>query len=195
MLTLYDSWTNIKTLAQQNNLLIQYLEMSYLYKVYIAHEQNTYITELWKDTAKVSGIDVAQNDIDKQDFEDNYKDKSTKPVLHIKGSLVAIAPGSDESTTDITFTHATHIVGVTVVGNNSTKIEDYGEFSLVHPNPEIGELIKFGETVYLSNGPSKIDFVVPGKGTRAAANLIYRFYFKAIDTNGRKLAVLLHLKY
>lgn len=73
MFNLYDSWTNIKNIVDNNGAKIQYLECPNLYKISIIHEQNVYITELWIDTSKVSGIDVEQNNIDKQDFEDNYK--------------------------------------------------------------------------------------------------------------------------
>jgi hypothetical protein len=73
---LYDSWTNIKNLVDTNNLPIKYLETDDLYKISVIYEQHTYNTELWINTNKVSGIDVSQNNIDRQDFEDNYKNNS-----------------------------------------------------------------------------------------------------------------------
>lgn len=77
MLTLYKTWTEIKNTADTYGTKIQYLESPDLYKVYVIYEQNMYIVELWKNTNKIKGIDINQNNIDKQDFEDNYKDSIT----------------------------------------------------------------------------------------------------------------------
>lgn len=93
MPTLYDSWPNIRTIAQQNDVTIRFFESTNLYKIYILHAQNMHIVELWKDTSKVKGIDVAQNDIDVADFETNFKNVSEglfndSPVLDIQSQTV-----------------------------------------------------------------------------------------------------------
>ena len=44
MITLYDSWTNIKNLINTNSLNLQYLESPMVYKISVVHEQNMYIT-------------------------------------------------------------------------------------------------------------------------------------------------------
>lgn len=73
---LYDTWTNIKVLIDTHNLPIDYLESNDLYKISISYEQNIYNTELWINTDKISGIDLDQNNIDLQDFENNYKNNA-----------------------------------------------------------------------------------------------------------------------
>ncbi|KKM84972.1 hypothetical protein LCGC14_1293780 [marine sediment metagenome] len=73
MLTLYDTWTNIKNIANTYNVKISYLETPDLYKIYLIHDQNMYTVELWINIDKIKGIDINQNNIDRQDFEDNYK--------------------------------------------------------------------------------------------------------------------------
>lgn len=77
MLSLYDTWTNIKNILDNNEVVLQYLETPDVYKISVVHEQNNYITELWINTDKVRGIDVTQNNLDRQDFEDNYKNAAS----------------------------------------------------------------------------------------------------------------------
>ena len=76
MLTLYDTWTNIKNIVSVNELKIQYLESMNLYKVWVVYEQNIYIIELWKNTDNIDGIDIEQNNLDLTDFENNYKEQA-----------------------------------------------------------------------------------------------------------------------
>jgi len=70
----YSIWTEFKNLITSKNLLMQYHEFPYHYMIF-ASETSTleYFTEIWKDTSKVEGIDVIQNNIDLVDFETNYK--------------------------------------------------------------------------------------------------------------------------
>lgn len=76
MFTIYETWTKLKTIAIDNSLSIDYLESSDLYNLSVTHEQHIHVTELWKNTDIIKGIDITQNNLDIQDFEDNYKDQS-----------------------------------------------------------------------------------------------------------------------
>jgi len=75
---IYKTWTNLKEVFLPKNLLLQYDEQEYNYTIFATEEGVEYFTELWKDTSKVAGIDVTQNNIDLQDFEDNYKENANQ---------------------------------------------------------------------------------------------------------------------
>lgn len=78
---IYKSWTNLKTLlGSPKNLSLQYHEYTYYYHVFTAEVGTEYFNEIWKDTSQVKGIDVTQNNIDKTDFEDNYKSTANQPI-------------------------------------------------------------------------------------------------------------------
>ncbi len=76
MLTLYESWTTIKDIINTNNLQLQFIESNDLYKVFVTHNQNFHIVELWKNTDIIKGINITQNNLDKIDFETNFKNIS-----------------------------------------------------------------------------------------------------------------------
>ncbi len=76
MLTLYESWTTIKDLVNVNNLQLQFIESTDLYKIFVTYNQNIHIVELWKNTDNIKGIDETQNNLDITDFETNFKDNS-----------------------------------------------------------------------------------------------------------------------
>ena len=76
MLTLYESWTNIKNKIDSYGAKLKYLETPNLYKISVVYNQDIYTTEIWINTDNIKGIDITQNNIDKQDFEDNYKSNS-----------------------------------------------------------------------------------------------------------------------
>jgi hypothetical protein len=95
MITLYNTWTDIKNRANQYNSEMQYVETDDYYKIFIVNGQMMYMTELWINTDKVKGIDVTQNNIDRADFEDNYKQNakggySLNKVKNIEGTKVEI---------------------------------------------------------------------------------------------------------
>ena len=71
---IYKSWTELKEIFIEKELLLQYHEYDYKYLIFATEADSIeYYTELWKDPTKVKGIDVEQNDLDKADFETNYK--------------------------------------------------------------------------------------------------------------------------
>lgn len=76
MLILYESWTTIKDIVNTNNLQLQFVESTDLYKIFVTHNQNLHIVELWKNTDNIKGIDITQNNLDITDFETNFKDSS-----------------------------------------------------------------------------------------------------------------------
>ena len=76
MLILYESWTNIKNIVNTNNLQLQFIESNDLYKIFVTHNQNIHIVELWKNTDIIKGIDITQNNLDITDFETNFKNIS-----------------------------------------------------------------------------------------------------------------------
>jgi len=77
----YKTWTEIKAfLGNPKNLELQYHEFQYKYKIFVLEAGVEYFTELWKDTSKVKGINVSQNDTDLADFEDNYKAEANDAI-------------------------------------------------------------------------------------------------------------------
>lgn len=71
---IFKTWTEIKTfLIVPKELKLQYHEYQYYYHIFVLEAGEEYFTELWTDTSQVKGINVTQNNIDKTDFEDNYK--------------------------------------------------------------------------------------------------------------------------
>lgn len=72
----YKTWTNIKALLTAKSIpttSLQYHEFTDYYTIWVDEKNISYFTEIWKDTSKVVGIDVIQNNLDKTDFENNYK--------------------------------------------------------------------------------------------------------------------------
>ena len=74
------SWTNLRNLFNSKKVPLQYIETPCKYVVYFIDGVDRYWTEIWKDTSKVKGINIEQNDLDKQDFENNYKPYANKPI-------------------------------------------------------------------------------------------------------------------
>ena len=142
MPTLYDTWDNIKTLAQANSVTIRYLESGNLYKIYILHAQNMHIVELWKNTGVIKGIDVVQNNIDKLDFETNFKDDAAglfnqSPVLDIQSQTV-------EATLSPKKSYKAQVINVTGVETEFDLGTAYPEFTIMVLGAE-DVIIKFND--------------------------------------------------
>jgi len=78
---LYLTWVDLRDRSISKNFPLQYKELQYRYDIFFVEDNVYYHTEIWKDTTKVEGIDVAQNDLDKTDFESNYKSEANAPVV------------------------------------------------------------------------------------------------------------------
>jgi len=160
MPTLYDTWTSIKTIAQENDVTVRYLESVDLYKVYILHAQNMHIVELWKNTDKIKGIDITQNDIDVVDFETNFKSDATglfnqSPVLDIQSQTV-------EATISPKKSYKAAVINVTDVEQVFDLGAVYPEFTIMVTGAE-SVLIKFNDTandeIPLSGGQNIRDLI------------------------------------
>ena len=160
MPTLYDTWPNIKTIAQTNAIGIRYIESDNLYKVYILHAQNTHIVELWKNTNVIKGIDVAQNDIDIADFETNFKEAAQglfnqTPVLDIQSQTV-------EATISPKKSYKAQVINVTGVEQEFDLGATYPEFTIAVTGIE-NVLIKFNDTandeITLAGGQNSRDLI------------------------------------
>ena len=77
---IYESWTTLKTLASSRHLNLQFKEYSEKYLIFVLDDVIEYETEIWKNTDAICGININQNNIDKIDFENNYKVKINKSV-------------------------------------------------------------------------------------------------------------------
>jgi len=78
---IYKTWTKIKEfLGAPKNLELQYHEYDYYYHIFVLEAGKEYFTELWKDTSQVKGINATQNDLDLDDFEDNYKSDANQAI-------------------------------------------------------------------------------------------------------------------
>ena len=80
MNNIYKSWDELKTIISQRQLKLQYEESEIKYKLFAVDSSITFAVELWKDTSAVKGINVTQNNIDLQDFEDNFKTNANLPI-------------------------------------------------------------------------------------------------------------------
>jgi len=77
----YKTWTQLKIFLETPKFLdLQYHEYTYYYKIFILEAGVEYFTEIWKDTSQVKGIDVTQNNLDKTDFEDDYKPNANQAI-------------------------------------------------------------------------------------------------------------------
>lgn len=78
---IYKTWTELKLfLSAPKELKLQYHEFDYYYHIFTFEAGYEYFTELWIDTSKVQGIDITQNNLDKTDFEDNYKASANQAI-------------------------------------------------------------------------------------------------------------------
>jgi len=94
-MNIYKSWAEFKNLIISKNLLMQYHEYDYHYIIF-ASETSTleYYTEIWKDTSKVEGIDITQNNLDLSDWENNYKTDANKSAISTDGKMQVNVSGS-----------------------------------------------------------------------------------------------------
>lgn len=81
MNSLYKSWTELKALATTKDCSFEYHEHDYYYAIFFEENSVGYFTEIWKDTSKVKGINVSQNNTDKTDFETNHKSSANALVI------------------------------------------------------------------------------------------------------------------
>ncbi len=85
-MTNYLTWVNFKSLIISKNLLMQYQEFEYFYRISASEDKNLdYLTEIWKDASKVKGINIIQNNIDLVDFENNYKVNCNQSSIGVGG--------------------------------------------------------------------------------------------------------------
>ena len=93
---IFTNWTNIKNLIDLKQLRLQYIEDDDKYTIIIESDYALQLyTEIWKDITKAEGVDPNQNEIDKLDFEANYKsnanEKYLKPSYY--SELISISKG------------------------------------------------------------------------------------------------------
>lgn len=75
-MTLYCTWSALKTLKTTYSLNFQHYEDSNKYKVIAIQNDTVWFTEIWINSAQVSGIDEESNSSNLTDFENNFKDSS-----------------------------------------------------------------------------------------------------------------------
>lgn len=74
------TWSDLKQLLITKILNLQYVEDSIKYKIFVIDNGIVYITKIWKNCNNVSGLNETQNNLDKVDFETNYKTIANKPI-------------------------------------------------------------------------------------------------------------------
>lgn len=129
MLTLYESWTIIKDIVNINNLQLQFVESTDLYKIFVTHEQNLHIVELWKNTDNIKGIDITQNNLDVTDFETNFKNNSAG-VFNEAG----ISNVGDQNVGTIEVPKKNYISKILSVGSDEIEFDlgsIYTEFTII----------------------------------------------------------------
>ncbi len=73
----YTTWEKLKNFINEHNLEMIYQDLTNKYHIFCVDGVNCYYTEIWKDTTNIKGIDINQNNLNKEDFEVNYKDTAT----------------------------------------------------------------------------------------------------------------------
>lgn len=91
------TWINLKSIINQKILELQYVEESNYYFIYVVDNVIVHSCIIYTGTIpEVSDTTQEQNDLDKQDFEDNYKDILTNNSLIKKSSLGVNASASSK---------------------------------------------------------------------------------------------------
>jgi len=149
------TWEKLKSLINTRKLRLQYEENVHKYIIYALDGSYKYWTELWKDTAKIKGIDIEQNDINLNEFETTYKATANSPITPLSddGKTVVRAESRPLDTTTY----------FTMAGDTDTNIGDgkklFWDFS---NNDDITEApegykkkrieFKFLDSVYIKEG-------------------------------------------
>ncbi len=123
------SLKHIKDIINTNNLQLQFVESDDLYKIFVTHDQNLHIVELWKNTNVIKGIDVTQNNLDIIDFETNFKNISDG-VFNEAG----VTNLGDQNVGTIEVPKKNYISKVINVGSDETEFDlgsIYTEFTII----------------------------------------------------------------
>lgn len=112
-------------------------------------------------------------------------------VLTVKG-LRFVADLNTTTEEDVSFAEERELQNVGVFVENHTS-GDYMEMFAVHPNPAIGVIRQFGETVYI---PSTGE-ITPDESLDTSiipAGLLLRFVYHSVATTGDQPIVIVHLR-
>jgi hypothetical protein len=126
-MNIYKTWTNLKSLFIAKNLLLQYTEEQYKYIIFVTEDSITnYVTELWKNTSQIEGIDIVQNNIDLIDFETNYKTDANKSY-YLAGQLINVnVTGGNVTVSSIVNDSNIFLSDIfTIVSKNEATIRTY----------------------------------------------------------------------
>lgn len=70
---IFCSWEALKQIKIDNNLEMYYYDTIDKYEIILLNGDTVWFTILWKILDNIKGINISQNNIDKIDFETNYK--------------------------------------------------------------------------------------------------------------------------
>ena len=120
-------------------------------------------------------------------IQDPNEDKN----LFVKGVYFTASNGTQTSH-DVQFVEDIELQGVDCFARNFAET-DYIEMFLVHPNPAVGVLVQFGETVYIP--PTGAILPTPSSGTNLIpAGLIIRFVYTSTDSGGPQPSITCHIR-
>ena len=102
-------YSDLKNIVLSKNLQWQFRENAKKYEIFIADGQIIYQSEIWKDGFEPEGIDAVANELDCQDFENNYKSGGNKkiemPVKFLSTPIIGIKPKVNIGPRSWTFSH------------------------------------------------------------------------------------------
>lgn len=88
MENIYLTWLEFKPLFISKELPIQFIETAEKYTVFFFDEGTKFYTEIWIDTTKVAGLNVTQNNLDRTDFETNFKNTANLKPLRLTNDTI-----------------------------------------------------------------------------------------------------------
>lgn len=78
---IHKSWTDLKNIVYSRHLVFQYDETDELYQVFAVDDAIVFLTTIYKNNIPTSSdISQIQNDLDKDDFLNNYQSKTNLPA-------------------------------------------------------------------------------------------------------------------
>jgi len=92
------SWTSFKSTVSSKNLTIQYEETATAYEIFSLDGNIIYYVLIFKVTVPNASYNQVQNDLDKTDFETNYKDIVTNRVVSPPAAVDGSAANSTNPT-------------------------------------------------------------------------------------------------
>lgn len=185
MINIRLTWENLKYIIDLKHIKLQYVETNDSYDIFALDDQIHYRTIIFIGDVPDDTYDQVQNDLDKTDFEDNYKDTSNDNLIKYAATGVfGVAPAkglggfvpnpiNDPYEPDIDETSALYVDGEGSLVTRGAVLTDEGSFR----DDFAGSALETNltGTVIFTNGSN----VITGAGTAFLTELTRDVYVKA----------------